>query len=240
MWEGNDFCFFFTSVVCQVIFAPIVAPWDINLPQPWTLALPMKSQRKSLLNEPFILSAFAPGKIKIRSKLEFRKRGCGYWGKSRGKRHGSLILSGGLDGAPMPLEDFEFCRFFSASVCIAAGWNVHFKKTWVAKAFYVLSLSLSLSLVLIKVIFGVTNSPDSWKKEVLLAQLSRPAELGSGFAKPVWKRLSLITVHISPQASPAQRSDWVIRRKRWPVAAHESPYLGCSSPDEGKRWCHHG
>lgn len=49
-----------------------------------------------------------------------------------------------------------------------------------------------------------------------------------------YKVLRLITVHITLQASPAQRSDWVIRRKRWPVAAHESPYLGCSSLDEGR------
>lgn len=49
-----------------------------------------------------------------------------------------------------------------------------------------------------------------------------------------YKVLRLITVHISPRASPAQRSDWVIRGERWPVAAHESPHLGCSSPDEGR------
>lgn len=43
----------------------------------------------------------------------------------------------------------------------------------------------------------------------------------------------LITVHISLQASPGQRSYWVIRRKRWPVAFHESPHLGCNCLNEG-------
>lgn len=51
-----------------------MAPRHINLPQPWTLALPMESQRKSLLNNPLILCAFTPSKIKIRSNLELRKR----------------------------------------------------------------------------------------------------------------------------------------------------------------------
>lgn len=49
-----------------------------------------------------------------------------------------------------------------------------------------------------------------------------------------YKVLRLITVRISLQARPAQRSDWVIRGERWPVAAHESPHLGCSSLDEGR------
>lgn len=44
----------------------------------------------------------------------------------------------------------------------------------------------------------------------------------------------LITVHISPQASPGQRSYWVIREKRWAVAAQESPHLGCPNLDEGR------
>lgn len=48
-----------------------------------------------------------------------------------------------------------------------------------------------------------------------------------------YKVLRLITVHINPQASQAQRGDWVIRGKRWAVAAHESPHLGYHSPDEG-------
>lgn len=47
----------------------------------------------------------------------------------------------------------------------------------------------------------------------------------------VWR---LITVHISLQASPAQWSDWEIRRNRRPIAAHESLYLGCSGLDEGR------
>lgn len=43
---------FFMLRGCQVIFAPIVAPEEINLTQPWTPALLMKSQHKSRLKDP--------------------------------------------------------------------------------------------------------------------------------------------------------------------------------------------
>lgn len=48
------------------------------------------------------------------------------------------------------------------------------------------------------------------------------------------KVLPLITVPMSPRASPAQRIDWVIWEKRRPVAAPERSHLGCSSLDEGR------